>query len=291
MTCNYPLAAYFTRDKGTSGKRGITFSRNASLTGVPLQLPCGQCTGCRLDRSRQWATRCMHERRMHDAASFITLTYDPKRVPSGATLVKRDLQLFNKRLRESAGRFRFYACGEYGEKGHRPHYHEILFGLDFWDKKPFKKNGRGEQLYTSELLERTWGLGFCTIGDVSFDSCAYVARYCMARVTGEKAAAHYGQRIPEFCLMSRRPGIGAAYYDKYGAEIVAHDSVIVNGVEVTPPRYYDGKFEAIDPAALERLKCVRRQEARKYRADNTPDRRKVREKVLVAKLNLNGRVL
>lgn len=285
MTCNFPLAAYFSRTVGNSGKRGITFSRNASLTGVPLMLPCGQCTGCRLDRSRQWAMRCMHERRMHEDASFVTLTYDK----APASLVKRDLQLFNKRLREAVGKFRFYACGEYGEKNSRPHYHEILFGLDFPDKRPFKKNGRGEQLYTSALLERTWAHGFCIIGDVSFDSCAYVARYCMAKVTGDKAGAHYNGRLPEFCLMSRRPGIGATYYDKYGSEVYAHDSVICNGVEVTPPRYYDGKFEVVDAEALSRLKSLRRQEARKHRADNTPDRRKVRETVMRAKLALKGR--
>lgn len=285
MTCNFPLTAYFTRDD--AGNRGVTFSRNASLSGAPLRLPCGQCTGCRLDRSRQWAMRCMHERRMHDVASFVTLTYE--KMPKDCSLNKRDLQLFNKRLREAVGKFRFYACGEYGERLGRPHYHSILFGLDFADKKKWKKNGRGEQLYTSDVLERTWSHGFCSIGDVSFDSCAYVARYCMAKVLGDKAAAHYGKRIPEFCLMSRRPGIGFAYYGKYGDEVYAHDSVICNGVEVAPPRYYDGKYELVDAAHLERLKVVRRQEARKFRADNTPDRRKVREKVMIAKLNLHRR--
>lgn len=277
---------------GPSGKRGITFNRNASFSGEPIQVPCGQCVGCRLERSRQWAMRCVHESKLHKKNCVLTLTYDDKNLPDDGSLVKRDLQLFMKRLRKEKGNgIRFYACGEYGEKSRRPHYHLVLFNCDFEDKRYYKKSKVDDNLYTSAIAERIWGKGFCVVGDVTFESCAYIARYIIDKMTGPKADEWYtnpdGVIVQsEFTNMSRRPGIGSGYFEKYGEEVFTHDSVIMRGQEVRPPRYYDVKMEEIDPKRMAVLKRKRRQKALKHKEDNSPERRRVKERHAVLNLNM-----
>lgn len=291
MPCYSPLKAFYAADRNSSGKRGITFDRKHSLSGIPVQLPCGQCTGCRLERSRVWAVRCMNEKRMHKESSFLTLTYADEFLPQGGTLVKRDLQLFMKRLRKERGDgIRFYACGEYGERNLRPHYHVLLFNRDFDDRRFFQPNKRGENLYTSEALRRLWPQGHNVLGDVTFDSCAYVARYIMDKITGPLAPGYYGDRLPEFTVMSRRPGIGASYYMKYGHEIYDHDYLIMNGKKVRPPRFYDERYAMVDRTFMEELKVKRRRNAiEKSRADSTPERRRVIEAFELKRLAINKR--
>ena len=161
----------------------------------PEKLPCGQCVGCRLERSRQWAIRCMHEAQMHEDNCFITLTFNPESLDDRSnpwSLDVRDFQLFMKRLRKKYGAgIRFYHCGEYGELNKRPHYHACIFGFDFPDKRLWKVTNSGHRLYISESLDELWPFGFCTIGNVTFESAAYVARYIMKKVNGDAAADHY----------------------------------------------------------------------------------------------------
>lgn len=173
MACFRPLTAFYSKEVGASGKRGITFNRNASFSGVPISVACGQCVGCRLEYSRQWAMRCVHESKMYDCNEFVTLTYDDKHMPPDGGLVRRDPQLFMKRLRKLKGNgIRFYGCGEYGDTTLRPHYHFLLFNCHFGDKKFFKKAVSGERLYTSDELYELWPYGMNVIGSVTFDSAA-----------------------------------------------------------------------------------------------------------------------
>lgn len=303
MACDYPLTAYRSTEVNKSGKRGLTFSRGASFSGVPVRIGCGQCAGCRLEHSRQWAMRCMHERQLWTYNEFVTLTYDDKYLPPGGTLVYRDVQLFMKRLRKKFGKgVRVYGCGEYGELNKRPHYHLILFNLELKDKKYFARTRRGDILYTSEVLSATWGLGHVLTGEVTFESAAYCARYVMKKRRGDPedvkkfyqvidADGVVYQRVPEFSVMSRRPGIGAGWFAKYGEHAYEFDSVIMNGKEVKPPRYYEDRLEAIDTAKLARVKKLRVRRAMSRFSENTPERRRVRAKVRDAKLSLNKRSL
>lgn len=243
----------------------------------------------------------MHEKQLHNENVFVTLTYDNPSLPEGGTLVKRDLQLFMKRLRKERGAgVRFYACGEYGEQTFRPHYHAILFNCEFPDKKLVKKAPCGEDLFSSEELFDLWPFGNNVIGSVTFDSAAYVARYIMKKVTGAKAGSHYDvtdsdgvvhARIPEFTVMSRRPGIGSHWFDQYGRHAYLFDTVVINGKEVRPPRFYDTRYELLDPSAFDVLKAKRRAKALLHRSDNTPDRRKVCEVVAAARVNLKRRAI
>ncbi|QKI28906.1 VP4 [Kummerowia striata gokushovirus] len=304
MPCDCPLSGYYSKEVNpVTGKRGITFNRNASFSGVRIPIPCQQCAGCRLERSRQWAMRCMHENQMHRESCFVTLTYDDKNLPQGGTLVKRDLQLFMKNVRNHRGSgIRFYGCGEYGERSFRPHYHVILYGVDFYDKKFVKNAPCGEPMYHSAELRKYWPYGNNIIGSVTFDSAAYVARYIMKKVMGDQAQSYYewydtvtGEitlREPEFTNMSRRPGIGAGWYAKFGGHAYQHDSVIIKEQEVRPPRYYDLKYELDNPVHYRLIKEKRTAKARQMPfSEKSPDRRRVREIVRDARLKLKGRVL
>nr|UQB76418.1 replication associated protein [Flumine microvirus 29] len=274
-------------------RSSITFDINKSATRISFGLPCGRCIGCRLEKARQWGVRCLHEKKMHADSCYVTLTYNDECVPEGNTLVVRDLQLFMKRLRKSRepAKVRFFAGGEYGETNYRPHYHVLLFGCGFPDKLFHTNNKRGEPLFISKELQDLWGLGFCTIGDVTFDSAVYCAKYALKKVTGEAAYAHYNiidedgvvlqERIPEFALMSRRPGIGAGYYEKFGEEVRCHDNVIVNGLEVRPPRFYDTRSELLDGPLFDLNKRKRKRLAVLSKADNTAERLRVKEKLMI----------
>lgn len=246
MPCYHPLVAFRTE------AGAIVFRASAGC--VPLSLPCGQCIGCRLERSRQWAIRCMHEAQMHENNSFVTLTYDEDHLPADMSLNYRDFQLFMKRLRKAHGSLRFYMCGEYGETYGRPHYHAAFFGFRPDDLYAWRKSGAGFQLYRSPLLEKLWAKGSVEVGDVTFESAAYIARYVMKKRTGADAENHYEaviaetgeivKRVPEFTRMSLKPGIGALWYDRYKSEVYPRDRVVVRGYECKPPRYYDLRLEA-----------------------------------------------
>lgn len=302
MPCYGPLAAYYP--KSDAPTKRLVFKKADSETGIAIMVPCGKCIGCKLEHSRQWAIRCMHEKRMHTHSAFLTLTYSNDRLPRGGTLLKRDLQLFMKRYRKIAGNgVRFFACGEYGEKTNRPHYHVLLLNTDFMDRRLIK-SGSQYPLFTSVVLSQLWTAGSHAIGDVNFESAAYVARYCTKKITGPKAADHYKGREPEFLVMSRRPGIGTTYISKYQSEMYTHDNVIVNGVASSLPRFYDTKYASLtdtsghtdkfgEPitceARLAVLKIARRRKLN--RADKGTTRLRIREVVTMAKLAQKGRTI
>lgn len=250
-----------------------------------LELPCGQCIGCRLAKAKAWAVRLVHEAQMHEKNSFITLTYDEEHLPKDRSLNVKHWQDFAKRLRHEIGPFRFYHCGEYGDQTWRPHYHAILFGLDFREDRKLYKAGKGYRLYTSAVLEKKWGAGFCTVADFSIETAAYVARYTVKKITGEDAEEWYmrvspegecWQVKPEYATMSRRPGIGSAWLEKFESDVYPGDTVIHNGKRFRPPRFYD---ERIDSHLLEFLKRKRRKAASGRQADLEYERLRVREDI------------
>lgn len=217
-----------------------------------LSLPCGQCVGCRLDRSVNWAVRVMHESQLHDSSVFVTLTYDGGNLPYGGVLHYPHFQKFMKRLRKKVGPVRFFMCGEYGDRLSRPHYHAALFGVSFGDRYPWRKSSAGFQLYRSPLLESIWDLGSAEIGELSFESAAYVARYCMKKITGKGAEAHYERLVsdtgeiigvaPEFARMSLKPGVGSEWFQKFRAEVLQHDGCVLDGKILPIPRFYKEMF-------------------------------------------------
>lgn len=275
MACYRPLEAYEGRPR-EAGKVNVVWRRAESLRGKVLNLPCGRCIGCRLERSRQWAIRCMYEASMFKENCFLTLTYAPESLPANGTLVLKDVLRFLKRVRrENPGRrIRYFHCGEYGELLARPHYHVLLFNFDFDDKQLWKTEG-GNKFYVSPSLSRLWMEGHHLIGDVTFETAAYVARYCLKKITGEMAEDHYAGRAPEYVTMSRRPGIGHDWYQKFKSDVYPSDFLVVNGGKVKPPRYFDKLLELEDPKAFEVIKARRRAEGDRMTLVTLEDGRKV----------------
>lgn len=294
MACFYPISAWQLMD-------GSIVFRECGDVKRDLKLPCGQCVGCRLERSRQWAVRCVHESQLHEQSVFITLTYDDDNLKSHS-LIYRDFQLFMKRLRKAKlSPVRFYMCGEYGETYGRPHFHACLFGCFFEDRELYKTLASGSSLFTSQELSKLWPYGFSSIGDVTFESAAYIARYVMKKVNGDMAKAHYEvvdgdtgeiiERVPEFNKMSLKPGIGALWFEKYKREVFPRDYVVINGVKAVPPKYYKQLLKHVDINMLEDVEYARLQKAYAMCDDNTRERLKVREDVVKGRLSFKLRTL
>jgi len=298
MPCYHPMPAVRMVDGSVK-----FVSRNKAGVDSSLSLPCGQCVGCRLERSRQWAMRCVHESSLHEFNSFITLTYSDEHLPPGGSLVYSDFQKFMKRLRK---RFRgvkisFYVGGEYGESStRRPHFHACLFGVDFPDKQYFKRSGSGERLYTSSTLASLWPFGLHSVGAVTFESAAYIARYCMKKVTGDLADAHYRvidddgvitQLLPEFNHMSLKPAIGKRWLEKFETDVYPRDYVVINGVKTKPPKYYDVLFEKENPGIFSELVAQRELDAANLMPDNSYARLAVKETVVKARISQLSRTL
>lgn len=233
-----------------------------------IDIPCGKCIGCRLDYSRQWADRCLLESTYYDSNYFVTLTYDDKHLPLNyyltedgeegvsATLVKKDLQDFNKRLRkwqdkEFSNKIRFYGCGEYGGQTHRPHYHVIYFGLILNDLVFYKRSSLGFDLYNSQSLTDIWDAGHVVVASVNWKTCAYVSRYVTKKLNGSYSAEYETFNfIPEFSVMSRRPGIGRQYYEDNKEHLFNTNFVSVPTLEgekrIYPPNYFIDLLEDDD---------------------------------------------
>ena len=151
MPCYHPLTGYRSIEVTANGKRKLVFDPNKGYVDLPVTIPCGQCIGCRLERSRQWAMRCYHEASLYDLNCFVTLTFNDTHIASDGSLDHRDYQLFMKRLRKKfpKNKIRNYHCGEYGEQCRtcgqqrkycqckkyipspgRAHHHACLFNFD-----------------------------------------------------------------------------------------------------------------------------------------------------------------
>lgn len=298
MACFHPLRAWKVwRD----GKSEVLFNEKEAVRyrNERMELPCGQCVGCRVDRCREWALRCMHEASLHDENCFVTLTYDDDHLPDGGSVSKRDLQCFFKRLRSrhEGVKLRYFACGEYGDSMMRPHYHFLLFGFEFLDKELSHMQGK-YPVYVSAELASLWPVGYHLIGDVTMESAAYVTRYAMKKVNGVMALDRYVVNVdeetgdatvlePEFVLMSRgrKPdgGIGCRWLTMRASDCYPKGFVTVDGMKYKVPAYYDRLYEAVNPEMVVRVKYARRRRVVSKKDDATLERLGVREVCLKAR--------
>lgn len=265
-------------------------------------LPCGQCTSCRLAYSKDWAIRCMLEAQDHEFNYFVTLTYDDFHLPKGefldydgvvwdSNLNRRDVQLFLKNLREyerthygNTGIKVFY-CGEYGDENGRPHYHLCLFGVSEIKDLVYHFTSGKYKHYKSSTYESFWtssesGIkmlrGFVDITELSFDTVAYTARYCMKKQKGKKkrdflefCAENFISEVPlrtdPFIGMSLKPGIASAYFERNKLQLATEDAVkYQKNYELFKsrcPRYFDKLFDRDDSAAFAKVKANRLKKA------------------------------
>lgn len=274
----------------------MTFNPHHNLVeGSYFSVPCGRCIGCRIDRSREWAVRCNHEAKLYPTNCFLTLTFDDKFLPADYSIKKLDVQNFMKRARERLNpkRIRFFAVGEYGDQTLRPHYHLLIFNHQFTDLKLWKTTQSNKQHFTSRILSELWPYGLATTSHVTYQSAAYVARYNMKKIGGDYAAVHYsrvhplsGQLVqvqPEFMLCSRRPGIGAAWYQTFKSDIYPSDFVSVDGRKHPVPRYY---FKMHEEEEAKKVSRARKRQSLSQREHMTKERLLVREEVKASRIKL-----
>lgn len=301
MSCYHPLIAV----RGARNSIRVVGAKSSSAVvdikpgSDVLELPCGQCIGCRLNRSCMWAVRCMHEAQMWPLNCFVTLTYDPQ-LPVNKymnwSLEYSHFQKFMKRLRRVRPGVRFFACGEYGDTYGRPHFHAILFNCFFPDRLPHGKSESGADVWISRELDDIWSHGNCHIGEMSFQSAAYVARYAVKsaidgydgkrRAVGkggflDAETGEYWPYVPEMIRMSLKPGIGSKWFEKYASDVLPRDYVIVDGQKSPVPRYYLKMFNKLDTfgAELVKFKRLLRGEREDLQLDKTHERLLVRETV------------
>lgn len=320
MACIRPLKAVGVLQ--SNNKYKITIIKNIDInkkfdnavendTYKKFLLPCGKCESCRLEYSKQWAVRLVEESKLWQNNVFLTLTYNDDHIPLGVvpdtdevssyTLRPKDVQDFFKRLRSTYNRkfghsdIRYYACGEYGGKTFRPHYHAIVYNLPIPDKKVYSQNFRGDVIYTSDLLASIWKNGFVTIGQFNYDTASYVARYMQKKVNASDDLESYASvgMIPEFSRMSLKPALGRRA-DQI-EDVYLTDKVTImkgdNVVTFKPPKYYDMLFEKMHPQQLLLIRDERRiaaQNARRVVLSNTDlredDYNQVVEDVLLRKI-------
>jgi len=312
MKCVKPKTAYvLTGKKTTAGKKVLVFSKPIKNTPYEqILIDCGWCIKCRLGKAGDLANRATHEAKYHNRNCFITLTYSDENLPYGGTLVKQHHQKFIRSIRDKISpiKVRYMLCGEYGDKFGRAHYHIILFGYDFPDKKHYN-NGDEFQYYTSEIADKAWNKGTVQITDISPDTMSYVAGYTVKKISGSMAnepnpitgLKHYEtmveetgeviEKIPEYGAMSLKPGLGKSYFDQYKSDIYPSDFVVRKGQQMAVPKYYDQLLEKTDPDLYDEIKAKRIKTAESLTKldDNTHNRRKARETVALAKRSLKPR--
>lgn len=294
MACYHPIPAMKTATGDVilwpkrTQRRGLRDQSNDDLA-----LPCGTCIGCKSARATQWAHRCEHEASYHTDNIFLNLTYDDENLPHAGHLDPRALCLFIKRLRKSAQctdnhmrtdehqRIRYFACGEYGERNHRPHYHAIIFGCTFTDRYTVGAGKRGEPLYESDTLHSLWTAGLARFGDATPAAANYIAQYTLKKQRRSRRddetegyADEDGVWIPKpepFLRMSLKPGIGVHWLTQYGNDLV-HGYLVQNGQKHAIPRAYKTKLQKTDSGLAETIEHNAYLHRRESPTDNSPER-------------------
>ncbi len=288
MPCYRPLKGY----RSPGGQ--IKFGRAGAWTDLPTTVSCGQCIGCRMNDTLHWSIRIMHQTRMEEQSCFLTLTYDDYNLPKDQSLDLVHVQKFIKALRKQTRPFKYFLAGEYGDTTMRPHYHLCIMGEDFLDDRAHYTNTKnGDSLYKSPLVDKTWGKGSHNlIGELTQESARYVASYVNKRWRGPTAHLKYNVLFiekdgtakihklkPEFATMSRRPGLGSTWFDKFHTDVYPSDEVILNGISRRPPPYYDILLERRNPTLSRQIKKERKISGNQNKEDNTAERLAVREMV------------
>lgn len=280
MPCFRPVTCWQPQDGGAVRFQELADHRE-------IEIPCGQCIGCRLQRQQMWAFRCLAEASQHRNNWFCTLTYSPESLPQHGSLRHRDWQLFAKRARRRLGPFRYLMCGEYGEQTQRPHYHALLFGLDVPDVEPFSVRG-SHTVYRSAHLEKLWGLGLVELGSVTAQSARYCASYVLkdspAPERFDESTGELLELVRPYGRMSLKPGLGDSWIRRYYPEVLTHGVCYSNDKQFVIPSRFKQILEDIDPDSFEELQRQAIEKAQ-LSPDNTVRRLADREAVALANRN------
>lgn len=203
-----------------------------------LEVPCGKCLNCRLQKKREWTVRMLHETTQHNDSIFITLTYSDECIPENESLRKDHAVKFIKRLRFHVNkncpgrRIRYFLCGEYGDKTQRPHYHAIIFGLGLNSlDKSFVIDSWPYCEWTTIRIKKSFGLA-------EGKSIQYVAGYIQKKLSGELADEVYRDTGRENVFRLLSLGLGRGYIDNNVDTLTDNLYITVQGVKMALPRYY-----------------------------------------------------
>ena len=207
-------------------------SINGDFTNI---VPCGSCVSCLRRRASGWSFRIQKQMEISTSACFLTLTYEnpPLSFNGYPTLVKKDYQLFMKRLRKTLPnrQFKYYACGEYGELNNRPHYHAILMNLPLsWIH------------HDSTKLADVWGLGHIDIGTAEIGSINYTTQYVMKGKY--EPFGELDDRDKPFSLMSKKMGLNYLTPStiKHHKSLLKSYITLPGGIPTSLPRYFRDKI-------------------------------------------------
>ena len=304
MPCYSPIKAWEKRHPEDNGNYGITFTPAEAQLDSPIDIPCGGCIGCRLDKAADWSTRATNELRYHDDACFITLTYNDDHLPNDKSINRDDPRNFLRRLRRAYPdqKIRYFGCGEYGKNQQgeinpftgkpdigRPHYHYIIYGMNFDDRRLINDDDIPQ--YESQQLEELWGKGFTSLGNADQKNIDYISQYTTKKINGNMAADHYkyldpvtGEEInrqPEFISVSTQPGIGSQWFDDFEGDCLK--GFITNGkgrVQKIPKYYKRQMKERFCSENYETVKKNTMKHVKPDHPDNSPERLKAREEVV-----------
>jgi hypothetical protein len=297
VPCFSPLAGY------RLGDGSIVFSERGDVVGR-VDVPCGQCIGCRIAKADALATRLVCESWSHSVSFCATLTYADDFVPALGSLSRRHVVLFLKRLRERLWRehrlrIRFHVLGEYSPDAQRPHYHLSVFGWWPHDAVRRRSSRAGGALFESAMLSELWGMGYVNFQPMTPAAARYVGGYYSDKLTGQLGrdslvvrdarGVVVGEREQSFQVGSRRPGLGALFFDRYGAQLMRDGFVVIDGKQKRLPEYFLRRAADVDPLAVSELRAQAALAAVAGAADRTVDRLAVREVVAKAKLRLRPR--
>lgn len=282
MPCFRPLTGYWSRVKNHKGNRYLVFNAADGYLDRPVTVACGQCMGCRWRKTRDYAIRNMHEASLHEEKYFLTLTFSS--MPPNASAETHFFQRFMKRYRKALGdqKVRYFACGEYGGKTGRPHYHALIYGHRPDDLVPISRRGP-YPLYTSPEIQNIWKQGHISIGEISFTSAAYTATYCQKKVTGKRLevinpetklkpyelvderTGEIFKRKPEWVAGSKELGVG--YVKEFVSDVFPRDYVVMDGKRLQTPAYYYRKLRDWDEELHGEVRRKRRKSALEIEAD------------------------
>jgi hypothetical protein len=216
---------------------------------IIVEVPCGRCINCRVNKSRDWATRIGLEvddcLRRGLSSTFLTLTYSPEN--ERQSFVKKDIQSFLKRLRKAIHpqTFRYYCAGEIGPRGGRYHWHMIIIGYapprQEWVS--YRRTSQGE-LFTHPIFDKTWGLGFHTFSEVTDATINYVTSYITEKF--DNVDENGVVTSSGVAMMSLRPGIGKGLIKS-----TDYSSLTRNGRLVPLPRYLRKKTDLATDCSID----------------------------------------
>lgn len=224
MTCFTPVDAWMSERVNDKGNSYVTFSKSEADMTAPIEITCGKCDGCLLDKRKRLGVQVYHEAQMTDFKCMATLTYDEDHNPG--VIRKEDGQKFIKRMRNwpNSLNFKYLIAGEYGERTHRPHFHMAIIGHDFLGGPDCQT--LGEDQYSNKLLTDIWGMGAVHIVPLTIERCMYVTGYCMKKMGEDDSWSSHSTHL------------GKTWLAKYWRDIANTGQVIINGQSYPIPKAY-----------------------------------------------------